>query len=136
MNTASLSHILPTLTRTVSGPRDDAAPSGHTQIVAACRTHGDTLVIALQGEIDRFTAAPLHAILTSAAAFGHTRLVIDATRITFCDSGFLNAVLGWRRRGRRLCLASCSPAVVRLLDAVHASGDRLARTATLEEALR
>ncbi|WP_434595423.1 STAS domain-containing protein [Streptomyces sp. A5-4] len=135
MNTASPSHILPTLTRTISGPRGNAAPSRHAQIVAACRTHGDTLVIALQGEIDRFTAAPLHAMLTSAAAFGHTRLVIDAARITFCDCGFLNAVLGWRRRGRRLCLAACSPAVERLLHATRATDHRLARTATLEEAL-
>ncbi|MCX5204685.1 STAS domain-containing protein [Streptomyces sp. NBC_00237] len=125
--TASPSHILPipTPVRTGRGVTRRPLPG----VVAACRTEGTTLNVAVQGEIDHFTAAPLSALLTSAAAFGHTRLVVDASRVTFCDSGFLNALLAWRRGGRRLILAAASAAVERLLRASR-SGKLL-----MEEAL-
>lgn len=111
--TASPSHILPT-----SVPisiRTGRSPS----VIASCRTEGATLRIAVQGEIDHFSAAPLSALLASAASFGHTRLVVDASQVTFCDSGFLNALLAWRRGGRRLVLAAASAAVRRLLSATR-----------------
>ncbi|GHH40987.1 STAS domain-containing protein [Streptomyces candidus] len=117
--TASPSHILP--------KKHSPAPRV-TSVVASCRTEGSTLSIAVQGEIDHFTAAPLSALLTSAAAFGHTCLVVDASRVTFCDSGFVNALLAWRRGGRRLVLAAASTAVRRLLAATRC-GHLLAKEA-------
>ncbi|MFD3940771.1 STAS domain-containing protein [Streptomyces sp. NPDC058611] len=79
------------------------------------------MVVHLTGEIDHFTAAPLRALLASAAADGYTGLVLNTSRITFADSGFL-AVLGWwARHGRRLRLANRSKAVQLLLDAAAAS---------------
>ncbi|MFJ6695944.1 STAS domain-containing protein [Streptomyces sp. NPDC091272] len=122
--TASPSHILPTSIRSGRG----VAAQPPLPVVAACRTEGTTLQIAVQGEIDHFTVAPLSALLASAAAFGHTRLVVDASRVTFCDSGFVNALLAWRRGGRRLELAGASAAVDRLL-AASRSGALLAGTA-------
>ncbi|MGW7411563.1 STAS domain-containing protein [Streptomyces sp. NPDC054863] len=112
--TASPSHILPISITSIRSGRA-AAKRPPLPVVAACRTEGTTLRVAVQGEIDHFTAAPLSALLASAAAFGHTRLVVDASRVTFCDSGFLNALLAWRRGGRRLILAAASAAVKRLL---------------------
>ncbi|MFF0741128.1 STAS domain-containing protein [Streptomyces sp. NPDC004111] len=88
-------------------------------MIASCRAEGATLQVSVQGEIDYFSAAPLGALLASAASFGHTRLVVDASRVTFCDSGFLNALLAWRRGGRRLILAAASSAVRRLLAATR-----------------
>ncbi|MFD3515364.1 STAS domain-containing protein [Streptomyces sp. NPDC058657] len=88
-------------------------------MIASCRTEGATLQLAVEGEIDHFSAAPLSALLASAASFGHTRLVVDASRVTFCDSGFLNALVAWRRGGRRLVLAAASAAVRRLLVATR-----------------
>ncbi len=122
--TANPSHILQVPTRTARGAARRPLPG----VVASCRTEGTTLSIAVQGEIDHFTVAPLSALLTSAAAFGHTRLVVDASRVTFCDSGFLNALLAWRRGGRRLVLAAASVAVKRLL-AASRSGKLLAQEA-------
>jgi anti-anti-sigma factor len=121
--TASPSHILP------KKPTRAIVPGGSGRsVVASCRTEGSTLKVAVQGEIDHFTVAPLSALLASAAAFGHTRLVVDASRVTFCDSGLLNALLAWRRGGRRLVLAAASLAVQRLLAATR-SGNLLAKEA-------
>ncbi|MEU8893281.1 STAS domain-containing protein [Streptomyces sp. NPDC048442] len=125
--TASPSHILPTSITSIRSGRG-AARRPLPPVIAACHTEGTTLSIAVQGEIDHFTAAPLSALLASAAAFGHTRLVVDASRVTFCDSGFLNALLAWRRGGRRLILAAASAAVKRLLAATR-SGSLLAEEA-------
>ncbi|MFI5802700.1 STAS domain-containing protein [Streptomyces sp. NPDC051561] len=144
--TAGPSHILPTsipisfrTCRALPGrgtarpqfsktPQFPKTPQSHQSppVIASCRAEGTTLKVAVQGEIDHFSAAPLSAMLASAAAFGHTRLVVDASRVTFCDSGFLNALLAWRRGGRRLILAATSAAVRRLL-AASRSGRLLAR---------
>ncbi|MFI0979907.1 STAS domain-containing protein [Streptomyces sp. NPDC021093] len=125
--TASPSHILPTSLPPIRSTRG-VVHRPPQPVIAACRAEGTTLSVAVQGEIDHFTAAPLSALLASAAAFGHTRLVVDASRVTFCDSGFLNALLAWRRGGRRLILAAASAAVKRLLAATR-SGSLLAEEA-------
>lgn len=88
-----------------------------TVIHACTSVGGTTLVLHLADEIDRFSATPLRAMLTSAAAQGYDDLVLDTSRVTFCDSGFLKILRWWPRRGRRLRLATTSPAVQRLLRA-------------------
>ncbi|MBM7437757.1 STAS domain-containing protein [Streptomyces sp. HB132] len=44
------------------------------------------LVVRLAGEIDHFSAAPLRGLPASAADDGCTGLVLDTSRVTFCDS--------------------------------------------------
>ncbi|GGS37770.1 hypothetical protein Snoj_28920 [Streptomyces nojiriensis] len=84
-------------------------------------TRGTTLLVHLAGEIDHFRAAPLRALLASAADDGYTGLVLDTERVTFADSGFLAVLDWWPRHGRRLRLANRSRAVRRLLHAASAA---------------
>ncbi|MDJ0382216.1 STAS domain-containing protein [Streptomyces sp. G-G2] len=103
-------------------------------VVHSCTTLGATLVVHLAGEIDHFSAAPLRAFLASAAADGYTGLVLDTSRVTFCDSGFLAVLEWWPRHGRRLRLTNRSRAVMRFLHAV-ASVQLSARPAPLRAAV-
>ncbi|KOV20086.1 MULTISPECIES: STAS domain-containing protein [Streptomyces] len=124
MNTSSTAPILPAPLATEAPPTvhdsgADTAPG--VILIRSCTTLGATLVVHLAGEIDHFSAAPLRAFLASAADNGITGLVLDCSRVTFCDSGFLAALDWWPRQGRRLRLTHRSRAVERLLRAAAAS---------------
>ncbi|MFJ3723541.1 STAS domain-containing protein [Streptomyces sp. NPDC090045] len=122
MSTSSTAPILPAALAPLAPPTvhdsgADTAPGGI--VVHSCTTLGATLVVGLRGEIDHFSAAPLRALLASAADDGYTGLVLDASRVTFADSGFLAVLEWWPRQGRRLRLVNRSRTVKRLL---HAAG--------------
>ncbi|MCY0928980.1 STAS domain-containing protein [Streptomyces sp. H27-H1] len=123
MSTASTAPILPAdLAPLVAPPAvhdwgADTEPG--VIVVHSCTTLGVTLVVHLAGEIDHFSAAPLRAFLASAAADGCTGLVLDTSRVTFCDSAFLAVIEWWPRHGRRLRLTNRSRAVMRLLHAAE-----------------
>ncbi|MFH8260623.1 STAS domain-containing protein [Streptomyces roseolus] len=126
MNTSTTAPILPPPLAAPAPPvvHDSGADTAPGVIVIdSCTTLGATLVVRLSGEIDHYSATPLRALLASAADDGYTGLVLDTSRVTFCDSGFLAVLRWWPRHGRRLRLANRSPAVRRLLD-VAASGGR------------
>ncbi|KQX52111.1 MULTISPECIES: STAS domain-containing protein [unclassified Streptomyces] len=99
-------------------PGADAAPG--VIVISSCTTLGTTLVVHLAGEIDHYSAAPLRALLASAADIGCTGLVLDTARVAFCDSGFLAVLDRWPRHGRRLRLVNRSRPVQRLLNAAAA----------------
>lgn len=103
----------------------DTAPG--VIVIDSCTTLGATLVVRLTGEIDHYSAAPLRALLASAADDGCTGLVLDTSRVTFCDAGFLAVLDWWPRHGRRLRLVNRSPAVRHLLDIAAAAGRPPAR---------
>ncbi|MEU4078161.1 STAS domain-containing protein [Streptomyces venezuelae] len=86
-------------------------------VIASCTTLGTTLVLHFAGEIDHYSAAPLRALLDSAADNGCTGLVLDTAHVAFCNSGFLAVLDRWPRQGRRLRLVNCSRPVQRLLNA-------------------
>ncbi|SEB60088.1 STAS domain-containing protein [Streptomyces sp. TLI_105] len=92
------------------------------------------MVVPLAGEIDHHSAAPLRALLASAADNGRTGLVLDTARVTFCDSGFLAVLDWWHRHGRRLRLVNSSRAVGHLLNAAIATGRRGVRAGRLTPA--
>ncbi|GGT15541.1 STAS domain-containing protein [Streptomyces purpureus] len=121
MSTSSTRPILASSTPHNSGA--DNAPSDI--VVHSCTSLGETtLVIHLTGQIDHYSAAPLRAMLTSAAADGYTVLVLEASRVTFCDSGLLNALQWWERRGHLLHFTARSSCVQRLLNAADATAGR------------
>ncbi|MFJ7776850.1 STAS domain-containing protein [Streptomyces yangpuensis] len=123
MNTSSTAPILsaPLAAEAPPAVHDSGADTAPGVIlIHSCTTLGTTLVVHLAGEIDHFSAAPLRAFLASAADNGHTGLVLDCSRVTFCDSGFLAALDWWPRQGRRLRLTHRSRAVDRLLRAAAA----------------
>ncbi|WP_030760018.1 STAS domain-containing protein [Streptomyces sp. NRRL F-2664] len=122
--TSSTASILPAPLTTEAPPTAhdsgaDTAPG--VILIHSCTTLGTTLVVRLAGEIDHFSAAPLRAFMASAADNGHTGLVLDCSRVTFCDSAFLAALEWWPRQGRRLRISRRSQAVERLLRAAAAA---------------
>lgn len=124
VSTSSTAPILPGTIAILTGPtpHDSGADTAPGVIVVHSRATLDTtLVLHLTGEIDHFSAAPLRALLASAAADGYTGLVLDTSRVTFCDSGFLAVLRWWPRCGRRLRLTARSRAVKRLLEAAAAA---------------
>ncbi|MFI9208335.1 STAS domain-containing protein [Streptomyces sp. NPDC053253] len=100
-------------------------------VVASCTTLGTTLVIHLTGEIDHYSAAPLRALLYSAADNGCTGLVLDTAQVIFCDSGLLAILDWWPRHGRRLRLANRSRAVQHLLNLSATAGQQPAPAESL-----
>ncbi|MFF9852972.1 STAS domain-containing protein [Streptomyces litmocidini] len=130
MSTSTTAPILPATLAAPTPPvvHDSGADTAPGVIVIdSCTTLGSTLVVHLAGEIDHYSAAPLRALLASAADNGCIGLVLDTSRVTFCDSGLLAVLRWWPRHGRRLRLANRSRAVRRLLDAAAAAGQQVAR---------
>ncbi|MCY0937553.1 STAS domain-containing protein [Streptomyces sp. H34-S4] len=113
MTTTATTPILPHTTQPESGSADTGQPA----IVVHCWTSGDTLTVYLAGEIDCASEATLRVMLTAATAHGYTRLIVDASRITFCDSALLRALEEWPSDGRSVCLENPSRATRRLLTA-------------------
>ncbi|MER5735529.1 MULTISPECIES: STAS domain-containing protein [unclassified Streptomyces] len=131
MSTSTTTPILPTPPAAPAPPvvHDSGADTAPGVIVIdSCTTLGATLVVHLAGEIDHYSATPLRALLASAADDGYTGLVLDTSRVTFCDTGFLAVLDWWPRNGRRLRLANRSPAVQRLLNAAAAADRPPARS--------
>ncbi|SEL28836.1 STAS domain-containing protein [Streptacidiphilus jiangxiensis] len=96
---------------------DQAPPVIELRVTGA---EGVTLHLALAGEADHFSTAPLRAILARAVEDGYQALVLDTTALTFADSGFLSALTAWQRSGRPLHHHP-SPAVTRLLHHLRAA---------------
>jgi anti-anti-sigma factor len=101
--------------------------------------HGDAAVFTPAGELDHHTADLLAQPLTEAVDAGTVRLVIDCSKLEFCDSTGLNVLLGARLRvdalGGGVHLAALRPTVARVFeitgaDAVFTLHD------TLEQAFR
>ncbi|WP_030690856.1 STAS domain-containing protein [Streptomyces globisporus] len=130
MSTSTIAPILPATLAAPAPPvvHDSGADTAPGVIVVeSCATFGSTLVVHLAGEIDHYSAAPLWALLASAADHGCIGLVLDTSRVSFCDSGFLAVLRWWPRHGRRLRLANRSRAVQRLLSAAAAAGQQRAQ---------
>lgn len=87
---------------------------------------GTTLLLRLAGEIDLCTAAPVRSLLAAAVADGYKGLVLDTSRVTFCDSALLAILDWWPCEGRRLRHTARSAAVDRLLDLVADAAGRAA----------
>ncbi|MGW7441246.1 STAS domain-containing protein [Streptomyces sp. NPDC054849] len=124
MSTSSTAPILPATLAPLAPPtvHDSGADTAPGVIVIhSCTTLGATLIVRLRGEIDHFSAAPLRTLLASAADHGCTGLVLETSRVTFADSGFLSILGWWPRHERRLRLANPSRAVKRLLRAAAAA---------------
>jgi anti-anti-sigma factor len=84
------------------------------------RTEDRSEVVTPAGELDHHTADLLRAPLDDAIARGRTRLVIDCSRLEFCDSTGLNVLLGARLKaeagGGGVHLAGMLPVVARVFE--------------------
>jgi anti-anti-sigma factor len=81
---------------------------------------GDVAVVHLRGEFDLARAARLRDILDQVLGTGPLGVIIDLSRVAYCDSACLAEFAAARRNavhvGARLCLVGPSPLVRRLLD--------------------
>lgn len=59
-------------------------------------------VVAAAGELDMMTSPQLERALSQAADSGHTRVVVDLTRVRFLDSTAVTAIIASLRRLRLL----------------------------------
>src|SRR3954470_19769406 len=66
------------------------------------RLGGDWHVVAVNGEIDLFTAPEFKQRVSAPIDAGRTNVVVDLTGTTFIDSSSLGVLIGAHRRLRRL----------------------------------
>lgn len=113
-----------------------SAQSG--RLLVEVRQEGSGAVVTPAGELDHHTADLLREPLEECLAKGCSRLVVDCSRLEFCDSTGLNVLLGARLKaeaaGGAVHLAGMQPVVARVFeitgaDAVFSVHD------TLEDAL-
>ncbi|MFD8560923.1 STAS domain-containing protein [Streptosporangium canum] len=83
-------------------------------------------VIALDGDLDALSVPLLQQVLGDTLARGRTHLVIDAAKLTFCDSTGIWALAEGHRRaaaaGGRLTLAYVHGVLKRLLEITRQAG--------------
>jgi anti-sigma B factor antagonist len=93
-----------------------------TDALTLITTHTDGRLVALcvGGEIDMHTAPVLREGALDMIAQGHPLLILDLTRVTFCDSSGLNALIGIMRyaiaANGSLTLAAVPDRLSRMLD--------------------
>ncbi|MFJ4826158.1 STAS domain-containing protein [Streptomyces bacillaris] len=113
-----------------------SANRGRLQVEA--RTEGHSEVVTPVGELDHHTADLLREPLESAVEQGRSRLVVDCSRLDFCDSTGLNVLLGARLKaeaaGGGVHLTGMLPVVARVFEITGAEAVFTVH-ATLEDAL-
>lgn len=84
------------------------------------RTEGRNEIVTPVGELDHHTADLLRQPLEAAVEQGRARLVVDCSRLEFCDSTGLNVLLGARLKaeaaGGGVHLAGMRPVVARVFE--------------------
>lgn len=102
--------------RTLTRPSASGSRSGSG---SGSGVRDGTVVLAVTGELDHDTVAPLKEALAEHAGAGQ-RVVVDCAGLRFCDSTGLNVLLRARLRmlgeGGRLDLAGLRPPVDRMFE--------------------
>ncbi|CAM3290384.1 STAS domain-containing protein [Streptomyces albus] len=89
------------------------------------RHEGESAVVTPDGELDHHTAELLREPLERSVDDGYSRLVVDCSRLEFCDSTGLNVLLGARLKaeaaGGGVHLAAMQPVVARVFEITGAN---------------
>ena len=92
----------------------------HPALDCRVRTAGGVTVAELAGELDLASAPALREQLLRLLRPGSSRLVLDLSRVSFCDASGLAVLVGADRQARLLGgflrLAAVSPQTARVLD--------------------
>ncbi|MCX4906093.1 STAS domain-containing protein [Streptomyces sp. NBC_00878] len=95
-----------------------SAQSG--RLLVEVREEGASAVVTPAGELDHHTADLLREPIEDCLDRGFARLVVDCTRLEFCDSTGLNVLLGARLKaeaaGGGVHLAGMLPVVARVFE--------------------
>ncbi|MEU1376440.1 STAS domain-containing protein [Streptomyces triculaminicus] len=112
------------------------ASTGRLQVEV--RRHGVSSVVSPAGELDHHTAELLREPLEGCVREGDARVVVDCSRLEFCDSTGLNVLLGARLKadaaGGAIHLAAMTPVVARVFE-ITGAGAVFTVHDTLESAL-
>ncbi|MBW5420373.1 anti-sigma factor antagonist [Streptomyces sp. BG9H] len=91
----------------------------HTLQLALRQPHPHVTIAALVGDIDMLSAPALRAQALEVIQQGPPHVVLDLTRVGFCDSSGLSALIGiWhaaRAAGGSLSLAGAPDRLIRML---------------------
>ncbi|MEV8088238.1 STAS domain-containing protein [Streptomyces nigra] len=113
-----------------------SAQSG--RLLVEVREEGSSAVVTPVGELDHHTADLLREPLEECLTKGFSRLVVDCSRLEFCDSTGLNVLLGARLKaeaaGGGVHLAGMQPVVARVFEITGAEAVFTVHD-TLEDAL-
>lgn len=113
-----------------------SASRGRLQVEV--RREGSSAVVTPAGELDHHTAELLREPLETAVDQGLSRLVVDCSRLEFCDSTGLNVLLGARLKaeaaGGGVHLAGMRPVVARVFEITGAEAVFVVHP-TLQDAL-
>ncbi|MEU4053088.1 STAS domain-containing protein [Streptomyces olivaceus] len=95
-----------------------SAQSG--RLLVEVREEGPSAVVTPAGELDHHTADLLREPLEECLTKGFNRLVVDCSRLEFCDSTGLNVLLGARLKaeaaGGGVHLVAMRPVVARVFE--------------------
>jgi anti-anti-sigma factor len=95
-----------------------SAQSG--RLLVEVREEGTSAVVTPAGELDHHTADLLREPLEDCLEKGFSRLVVDCSRLEFCDSTGLNVMLGARLKaeaaGGEVHLVGMQPVVARVFE--------------------
>lgn len=90
------------------------------ELKISSRSQDDAAVVTVGGEVDLYTAPQLRDELVGALEGGARRLVIDMSRVEFCDSTGISVLLSAMKRSRDkdgdLELVAPKPAVTKVLE--------------------
>jgi anti-anti-sigma factor len=100
--------------------RGTVGSANQRRLQVEVRHHGRSAVVTPIGELDHHTAELLREPLERCLEEGRSRLVIDCTKLEFCDSTGLNVLLGARLKaeaeGGAVHLAGMQPVVARVFE--------------------
>jgi anti-anti-sigma factor len=90
------------------------------RLLVEVREEGPSAVVTPAGELDHHTVDLLREPLEGCLADGYARLVVDCSRLEFCDSTGLNVLLSARLKaeaqGGGVHLVSMRPVVARVFE--------------------
>ena len=99
---------------------DEDATVTTVELKISSRSQGNVAVVTVGGEVDLYTAPQLRDELVGALKDGARRLVIDMSRVEFCDSTGISVLLSAMKRSRDkdgdLELVAPKPAVTKVLE--------------------
>lgn len=92
----------------------------HVELKVSTEYRGDHAVVSVHGEVDLYTAPRLQTELAALAHDGASQVVVDLSKVEFCDSTGMNVLLSamkrFREQGGNLELAAPRAAVRRILE--------------------
>ncbi|MER5944880.1 STAS domain-containing protein [Streptomyces sp. NPDC001904] len=100
--------------------RGTVGSANRGRLLVEVRQEGASAVVTPAGELDHHTADLLREPLDECLTNGLSRLIVDCSRLEFCDSTGLNVLLGARLKaeaaGGGVHLAGMLPVVARVFE--------------------